>query len=116
MPAGDIAELIKRGLVLLVADARRNRHAATDKPGRPRPIAAASREIPAHVRREVWDRDGGRCGFVGLNGWRCEERHDLEYHHLTPWMAGGLPSVENIALRCHAHNQYEARLFFARGA
>ena len=31
-------------------------------------------------------------------------------------MAGGMPSLENVALRCHAHNQYEAKVFFARGA
>ncbi len=116
VPDGDMAAIIKRGLTLVVEDARRKRHAATGRPGRPRPFAGDSREIPAHVQRAVWQRDGGQCGFVGRNGWRCEERRHLEYHHVKPWMAGGLPSVENIALRCHAHNQYEAEVFFARGA
>ena len=113
---GDMAAIFKRGLMLVVEDARRKRYAATDKPGRPRPIAADSRAIPADVQREVWHRDGGQCRFVGPSGWRCEERRYLEYHHVKPWMAGGMPSVENLALRCHAHNQYEAKVFFARGA
>jgi hypothetical protein len=116
LPDGDMAAIFKQGLRLVVEHARRQRYAATDRAGRPRPIAAESREIPAHVQREVWRRDGGQCSFVGRNGWRCEERRYLEYHHLKPWIAGGMPSVENISLRCHAHNQYEAKMFFARGA
>ena len=116
LPDGDMAAIFKRGLVLVVADARRKRHAASDTPGQARAIAPDSRAIPAHVQRAVWDRDDGQCGFVGRNGRRCEERCHLECHHVKPWMAGGMPSVENIALRCHAHNQYEAKVFFARGA
>ena len=61
----------------------------------------------------MWERDGGRCAFVGRNGWRCEERQYLEYHHLTPWIVGGAPTVVNVALRCRAHNQYEAKVYFA---
>jgi hypothetical protein len=30
-----------------------------------------------------------------------------------PNAAGGLPTVENIELRCRAHNGYEAEVFFA---
>jgi hypothetical protein len=118
VPSGDIATIVKRGLALLVADARRRRHAAT---ARPRVAAGAdelfltsiSRDIPAEIQRLVWDRDGGRCSFVGANGWRCEERHFLQFHHLKPWITGGPATVANIALRCHAHNQYEARVYFA---
>ena len=116
LPDGNMAHIFKHGLMLVVESARRKRYAATDKPGKPQPIARDSREIPAHVQRAVWHRDGGQCNFVGPSGWRCEERCHLEYHHLKPWMAGGMPSVENITLRCHAHNQYETRAFFARGA
>ncbi len=116
VPSGDIAEIFKRGLMLAVEDARRKRYAATGKPARPGQVAADSRAIPAQVQRAVWLRDGGQCSFVGASGWRCEERRYLEYHHVKPWMAGGTPSVENVALRCHAHNQYEAKVFFARGA
>jgi hypothetical protein len=113
IPDGDMARIIKRGLALVVAEAKRQRHAATGHPRAPRPIARESRAIPAYVERAVWDRDGGQCSFVGIKGWRCEERTFLEYHHLTPWIVGGEPSVENIALRCKAHNQYEAKVYFA---
>ena len=36
----------------------------------------------------------------------------LEYHHRQPFAAGGKATVENIELRCRAHNAYEAQLFF----
>ena len=112
IPDGDMATIMKRGLALVLAEARRRRHAATDHPRAPKPIARQSRAIPACVERAVWDRDGGQCSFLGIKGWRCEERTFLEYHHLTPWIVGGDPSVENIALRCKAHNAYEATVYF----
>lgn len=62
-------------------------------------------------RDAVWARDGGRCAFVGTHG-RCTETAFLEYHHRQPFAAGGKATVENIELRCRAHNAYEARLFF----
>jgi len=36
----------------------------------------------------------------------------LEFHHVAPYAAGGAATADNIQLRCRAHNQYEARLFF----
>jgi hypothetical protein len=113
IPNGDMAAIFKRGLRLLVAEAMKARYADTKRPGRAREIAADSRTIPAEVRRLVWDRDGGQCAFVGRHGHRCEERHFLEYHHVTPWIAGGPPTVANVQLRCQAHNQYEAKLYTA---
>ena len=120
IPDGDVAAIFKRALALVVAEARRARFAATKKPASGRPAdadpedaAALSRTIPADVQRLVWRRDDGQCAFVGDNGWRCEERRFLEYHHSTPWIVGGPPSAVNIALRCRAHNQYEAKVYFA---
>ena len=113
IPPSDLAAIFKRAMSLLVAEARRSRFAATGRPGAARPIARDSRAVPADVQRAVWDRDGGQCSFVGSTGRRCEERCYLDYHHLTPWIVGGTPTVENVALRCRAHNQYEARRFLA---
>ena len=115
IPNGDMAAIFKRGLKLVVAEARKARFAATGRP-RPRPsreIASDSRTIPAEVQRVVWERDGGRCAFVGRDGRQCEERHFLEYHHVAPWITGGPPTVANVQLRCRAHNQYEAKVYFA---
>ena len=62
------------------------------------------------MRRQVWARDGGRCAFLGKIG-RCAERGFLEFHHVVPFAAGGAATVENIELRCRAHNAHEAELF-----
>jgi len=64
------------------------------------------------VQREVWVRDEGRCAYVAANGRRCTERVFLEFHHRDPYAIGGEATVENISLRCRAHNVYEAELLF----
>ena len=47
---------------------------------------------------------------------RCTESGWLEFHHMHPHAEGGSASVENIQLRCRAHNQYEASLWFGAGS
>jgi hypothetical protein len=68
----------------------------------------SSRRIPAEVRRSVWERDEGRCAFRSREGRRCGEAAFLEFHHVEPFALGGAATAENIALRCRAHNVYEA--------
>ena len=38
----------------------------------------------------------------------------MEYHHHRPYGKGGQHGAGNIALRCRAHNQYQADLDFGR--
>jgi hypothetical protein len=111
IPTGDPAAIFDRALTLLLEDLERRRCAAASSPRGARPVADRSRHIPAAVRREVWQRDQGRCAFVGRHG-RCSETAFLEYHHVRPHAAGGEPTAANIELRCRAHNAYEAALFF----
>lgn len=112
VPSGDAAEILDRALTALVADLTKKKFAATDRPRASQGTGEASRDVPAAVKRAVWLRDDGQCSFAGHGGRRCEERGFLEFHHLSPYAAGGQASVENIALRCRAHNQYESDLFF----
>ncbi len=111
IPNGDPAVIFDRALTLLLADLERARLAATARPRTAKKTSAGSRHIPAAVRRDVWKRDGGQCAFVGTQG-RCTERGFLEFHHVEPYSAGGPAVVENVALRCRAHNVYEAELYF----
>jgi hypothetical protein len=115
IPSGDVAEVFDRALTLLVADLTRKKFAATERPRGSRGQSNESRNIPAEVKRRVDARDQRRCGFVSPSGRRCDERRFLEFHHVIPYAAGGLPTVENIQLRCRAHNGYEADLFFGPG-
>ena len=114
-PKGEPAAVIEQALAVLVDHLERQKVAKVRRPrdagGRP---TLGSRHIPAAVRRQVWARDEGRCAFVGPNG-RCRETGRLEFHHLVPFARGGPSTVENVALRCRAHNSHEGeQLFGAR--
>lgn len=109
-PYGLIAPIVNKALTLLIADIERHRLGLVARPRRNAKAAAPhSRHIPAEVRRVVWTRDDGQCAFVGPGG-RCNERGRLEFHHVRPFAAGGPATIENIQLRCRAHNAYEAEL------
>ena len=111
IPNGDVAVIFDRALTVLVAELYKTKHAATKQPRTPCTSESRGRHIPAAVKRQVWDRDGGRCAFVGTAG-RCTERGFLEYHHVVPFADGGAASVDNLQLRCRAHNGYEAERWF----
>ena len=113
IPDGDPAKIFARALDLLVHDVEKKKLAATTKPRPSRGTKAGSRDVPAHVRRAVWKRDDGRCAFVGRSG-RCTARRFLEWHHLQPFGHQGPATVDNISLRCRAHNVYESELVFGR--
>jgi hypothetical protein len=66
------------------------------------------RHIAAAVRREVYEREGGRCAYVGEGGRRCEATHLLEYQHIVPVARGGRSRAENLTLFCQPHNLLQA--------
>jgi len=112
IPNGDVGEVMAKALKVLVYQLEKEKIAATERPREGRGSASRSRHVPATVRREIWKRDGGRCAFVAQNGRRCTERGFLEFHHVVPYRAGGEATVDNVQLRCRAHNGYEAELYF----
>jgi hypothetical protein len=112
IPDGDPAKIFDRALTVLLDNLARQKLAATGRPRGGRGTAPGSRHVPADVKRAVWTRDLGQCAFVASNGRRCAARGFLEFHHVTPHAAGGVPTVANIQLRCRAHNDYEAELYF----
>jgi hypothetical protein len=77
----------------------------TPRPSRPD-------HIPAHVRRAVMERSGGRCEWVFENGERCNSAHQVECDHIHPEALGGRATVENIRAACRGHNQLAARNVF----
>jgi hypothetical protein len=115
VPDGDPAEIFERALTALLVDIDRRKFAATDRPRASREPAAGSRTVPAAVKRTVAVRDDNRCAFVSRSGTRCGTRAFLEFHHVVPWARGGAATVDNIQLRCRAHNAYEADLDFGKG-
>jgi hypothetical protein len=140
VPDGDVGKILARAIGVLLEQVRKQKIGATDSPrakdSSPSPPKArslgaspkgskfeaepcspqgrtpAKRKIPVAIRRTVWKRDSGRCTYQSSNGRGCESREALEFHHRVPWAHCREHTVDNIALRCRAHNQYEAVLDF----
>ena len=115
IPSGDPALVVERALEALLVETKKKRAAMVDRPRKKRKGATKrTRAIPAQVRREVFERDEGRCAFVDGNGRRCDSAWQVEFHHRTPYGRDGPHTVENVELRCRAHNQHEAELEFGK--
>jgi hypothetical protein len=114
VPTGDPAEIIDRALTVLLKELAKRKFAKTDRPRASRGTAPGSRDIAAKVRRAVAVRDDSRCAYVAKSGHRCNSRSFVEFHHVDPYGVGGEATVDRMELRCRAHNNYEAELFYGR--
>ena len=73
----------------------------------PKAGVRAGRAIPAAVKRQVWDRDQGRCSYVDrASGRRCGSRRLLEIDHVVPYACGGSAEIDNLRLLCAAHHRH----------
>ena len=109
----NIGEVFTQALRAFVPQLEKRKFAATGRPRRNPPRRSADpRHVPAHVKRAVWKRDGGRCTFVSEGGRRCEARMRLEFDHVVEVARGGEATVDGIRLRCRGHNQYAAERTF----
>jgi hypothetical protein len=115
LPSGDLATLIEWCVDAFIEKQEKQKFAATARPGSGARRGASARHIPAAVKRAVFERDRGQCTFVSDAGKRCPAVGKLEYDHEDPVARGGQATVENLRLRCRAHNQYEAECAFGKG-
>ncbi|MEK7355948.1 MAG: HNH endonuclease [Bdellovibrionota bacterium] len=103
-----------------VADDRRAMTPARDfvpSASRSHPSLPADREdIPAATHHALYLRDTGSCTFIDPEtGERCDSRHFLQPDHIIPVARGGSNELENLRLRCFAHNQRHAIDCFGEG-
>jgi len=63
----------------------------------------------------VCQRDKCQCTYVSESGRRCEVIGDLEFDHEMEFARGGEATVDNIRLRCRAHNQHTAERTYGAG-
>ncbi len=108
IPNRDPAAIISRALAHELERTLARKTGATERPRAQKVARRRNRHIPAAVRREVWQRDGGQCAFVDDQGRRCSSRRFIELHHLENWGRGAEHDPDEIELRCRAHNQYQA--------
>ena len=113
-PGCDLGDVLEVALEQLVRKLETRKFASTDRP-HARRGSGDSRHVPAEVRRVVAERDGKCCTFVSDAGVQCAERSLLEYDHVIPIARGGRSTVDNVRLRCRAHNQLAAEQVYGEG-
>jgi hypothetical protein len=123
-PGATEAEIIEAGLDLLlersakrkglVKNPRAAQHAPLSAGDAPREARGdpLDRYVPAHVRREVWKRDQGRCQYPLEGGGVCGSTFQVELDHIVPVAKGGPSTADNIRCACKAHNLRAARQAF----
>ena len=109
VPSGDVGVVLEAALDELLIKLRKRKFGETHAPRRAqRALKPGSRHVPAEVKRQVSERDGRQCTFVGETGRRCSEVAMLEFHHDKPFSRGGQTTVSNVRLLCRTHNGYQA--------
>ncbi len=106
-PGADAQEILEAGLDLLL-ERHAKRKGLVEKTRREPPAAKAG-HVPAHVKRAVWQRDGGRCQAPLDGGGVCGSAHQVELDHVVPRGRGGPSTVENTRNLCKFHNDLAAR-------
>ncbi len=69
-----------------------------------RPAPGNPTAVSAEVRRQVWERDQGRCAWTSPEGKRCNSRWQVEVDHVEAAARGGPATLDNLRLACRAHN------------
>ena len=110
-PNAGMEEILEAGLDLLL-ERHAKRKGLVKKPLRePRP-SSDPEHVPAHVKRAVWERDGGKCQWSTASGAICGSTRRVELDHRTAKARGGPPTVENLRCLCDLHNDLAAREVF----
>src|SRR3954464_13801149 len=117
IPDGDPSAVLEKALDVLIERVEKERFALVESPRPPKaedPTHPATRSIPAWIRRAVFKRDEGRCTFVDARGQQCRETGFLEYDHVRGFARHPVHRVEDIRLRCRAHNHHAADQMYGR--
>jgi len=117
IPDGDPVAVWEKALDALIERVEKERFALVENPRPPKPedpSRSATRNIPAWIRRAVFKRDNGQCTFVDPRGHRCPETGFLEFDHVKGFARDPVHRVEDIRLRCRAHNHHAADQMYGR--
>ena len=117
VPDGNLGVIVEKAVDLLIERVRKERFATGRKPRSMPPEQAGpatSRDIPDAIKRAVYERDQGRCAFVGDRGRRCGATGGLEFHHLDGFAQVPVHDIGRIQLHCRAHNQHAAERMYGR--
>lgn len=110
-PGAGTAEVIEAALDL-VLERHAKRNGLVKNPRKEPRRSADPDRIPAHVRRQVAIRDGGKCQYPVASGGVCGSAVAVELHHRQSRARGGPATPENIDTRCGFHHDLETRREF----
>lgn len=107
-------ELIRARKANKAANVRKRSSSSSRAASTPLAPRAASRRIPASIKREVKSRDNSQCSYVAPDGTRCTAKRYLHYDHIKPVALGGKSVVDNLRMLCSVHNKLLAEEVFGR--
>ena len=106
---GDLAAVLHEAIRCAIEKHGKRKGAV--RPARKAAPRAAPRNptaVSAEVRRQVWERDQGRCAWASPEGKRCNSRWQVEVDHVEVAARGGPGTLENLRLACRSHNLLHA--------
>jgi hypothetical protein len=106
------AQLFHRGLKLLQRELQKSRRPKSSQQSASTPqagTATTSRYIPRDLKREVFERDEGKCQYHYKDGSICGSKWRLELDHIVPHSLGGATKSSNLRVCCANHNKHLAR-------
>ena len=106
-------DVIKEGLRRIIRD-HQKRKGQTERPRAPKEPKSPEAAIPAHIKRQVWQRDKGQCQWPRPDGQICGSTFRVQFHHRIDRGKGGAHSLENVVLTCQQHNLYAAELSWGK--
>lgn len=117
----DLPEILERALTMYVEALEKKKYATTARKkaesknvGHPKVDQGRSSYIPNADKRQVYERDGGRCTFVSEDGRRCSATAMIEFDHIVPRAKGGKSTADQLRLLCKTHNLLMAEQEFGR--
>ena len=120
--ARSLERMLEDAVDLLLAQERKKRFAVGARPRKRKADSEQktterprTRHIPADVRRQVYERDGGRCTYRDpQTGRRCGTRRLVTFEHRQPFARGGRHTADQITLLCASHNRHAANQAFGQ--
>jgi 5-methylcytosine-specific restriction endonuclease McrA len=115
VPKGDLAAVLHEAIRCgIEKHGKRKGAVRPSRKGVTKATLPRSATISAEVRRQVWERDQGRCAWRGSDGRRCNSRWKLEVDHVQAAARGGTSTLDNLRLACRQHNLLHAEQVYGR--
>src|SRR5574341_850590 len=114
VPKGDLAAVLHEAICCGIEKHGKRKGAV--RPARKMKVTSPESltRVSAEVRRQVWERDQGRCAWVGSDGKRCNSRWQVEADHVDPAARGGKATLDRLRLLCRGHNVLHAEDVYGR--